>query len=156
MTATTSTVWHDLDNFLHLFHTPVLAFRDPEGYPFSLRCQPRHDRRSGVMVVPLPAGTPAVEGPAWLLWHSHDERAADLKVLAVRGRLARVADQWHFHPEKVAPGPGLAPGGWQPILDSMHRETQRFLDSKGLSPPEIQWDRLAELARRAATEQPES
>jgi hypothetical protein len=150
MTDPTTAVWQDLDNYLHHFHTPVLTFRDPDGYPFSLRCRPRHDRQSGLMVVPLPDGTPAVEGPAWLLWHSHDEQAADLKALAVQGRLTRADSEWHFHPERVRPGPGLAPGGWEPILASMHRETERFLESKGLSPPEIQWGKLAEIARHVA------
>lgn len=148
------TAWSELDLYLHLFHRPVLSFTDADGYPFSLRVRPRQDRASDVMVVSLPEGAPATEGPAWLLWHSHDEQLDAIQLLTVTGRLARYGDDaWGFTPERVIPGPGMGPGGWAGIGEAMERETARYLKARGLTPPEsIQWEKLEDIARSVLKE----
>ncbi|MDG4862419.1 hypothetical protein P8605_30210 [Streptomyces sp. T-3] len=149
--------WSDLDRYLHLFTRPVLSFTDADGFPFSLRVQPRQDRETGLMVPQLPEGTPAVEGPAWLLWHSHDEDLAGLQLLSVKGDLVRHGEGWAFKPESVLPGPGLGPDGWEGIPEAMERETARYLKKRGITAPEsIQWDRLEEIARSVLKEKEQS
>nr|ABI22125.1 hypothetical protein [Streptomyces lavendulae] len=145
-------VWHKIDDYLHLFSSPVLSFRDPDGFPFSLRCRPRQDRDTGLMVVRLPEGVPAAEGPAWLLWHSHDEEFGSLQALAVSGDLAAHGDGWSFRPRRVLPGPGLGPGGWAGVVEKIERDTARFLEERNLTAPQdIDWaalERIAESARK--------
>jgi hypothetical protein len=147
------TAWSELDKYLHLFSRPVLSFTDTDGYPFSLRVQPRQDRQASVMVLSLPEGTPAAEGPAWLLWHSHDERLGSIQLLAVTGRLARHGDAWGLTPERVIPGPGSGPEGWAGAAAAMERESARYLRARALTPPEsIQWEELEEIARSVLKE----
>ncbi|MEU3723194.1 hypothetical protein [Streptomyces sp. NPDC031705] len=145
-------VWHEIDTYLHLFSNPVLSFRDTGGFPFSLRCRPRQDRDTGLMLIDLPQGTPVAEGPAWLLWHSHDEDFGSLQALAVSGDLASRGDRWSFRPERVLPGPGLGPEGWAGVVEKIERDTDRFLESRGLTAPrDIDWaalERIAADARR--------
>lgn len=145
--------WSELDLYLHLFHRPVLSFTDLDGYPFSLRVQPRQDRDADVMVVALPEGIPVAEGPAWLLWHSHDEDLDAIQLLTVTGRLAPHGDAWGFTPERVIPGPGMGPEGWAGIGEAMERETARYLKARALTPPEsIQWEKLEDIARSVLKE----
>ncbi|MBP2329381.1 hypothetical protein JOF56_009766 [Kibdelosporangium banguiense] len=146
--------WKELDLYLHLFTSPVLSFVDEDGYPFSLRLRPRHDRDADLMRLDLPQAVTPVAGPAWLLWHRHDEDIADIAALAIQGKLTKDDDGWTFKPERVIPGPGLGPGGWGEAIQAMTDNAARYVEQRGLTQPDrIPWEGLEAIARKVLAEQ---
>ncbi len=143
-----------LKDYVRRIATPaVLSGRDPEGHPFSLRCPARIDSET-IVRLHLPPGTPLAEGPAWLLWHRHDERLGELAQLGVRGELSITSREALFHVERVLPGPGLTTDGqdydWGAEMTKMHQAAAAYMDAHGLRAPEIEWGLLSTLARQAA------
>ncbi|GAA3433305.1 hypothetical protein [Kutzneria kofuensis] len=136
-------IWSEFDEHAHVYAPGVLSFIDTDGFPFSLRVRARQDREAGVFRFPLPEGTPAVDGPAWLLWHHHDALLDDHHVLAVKGKLVQDDGEWAVRPDRVfASGYG--------DMSKIGERTEAYLVSRGITErPEIPWDELKRIALKA-------
>lgn len=134
-------LWDEIDQSLHLFARTVLTFTDIDGYPFSVRTYARQDRRENVFRITMPEGVPAASGPAWLLWHTHDDNLDVQHTLAVRGELVDEDGCWLVRPERVMSqkhGP-----------EDADRASDRYLRDRGLAvPDDFPWADLEPLARQ--------
>jgi hypothetical protein len=136
------TFWTDLDARLYRFAVPVLSVIDTDGYPFSLRCRVRPDRAADAFHAELPPDAPVAEGPAWLLWHTHDDDFDTQQTLAVSADLIRDDDGWRLRPRRIVGGHDAPP-------DQVETETARYLAQTGQAAPgPFPWDQLIALARR--------
>jgi hypothetical protein len=134
-------VWRAVARELRRYDSAVVAARDADGYPVSVRCVPVADASGGTFSLPLPDGLGCLAGPAWLLCHSHDDRFWSLRSFGARGSLERTPDGWRFRP--IALVPGL--GGFVPMIRLFvggRRRARRYLNSRGLVPPAVPWDRI--------------
>ncbi|MGF0168458.1 methyltransferase domain-containing protein [Streptomyces albidoflavus] len=136
------TPWHEIDEHLHLFARTVLSFRDEDGYPFSIRTYARQDRAHDLFQVEIPDGVPAVAGPAWLLWHTHDDNFDVQHSLAVRGELVREDGAWAVCPVRVI-------SRMHGDVAEIERAADRYLAERGLSVPDaFPWHELEPIARK--------
>ena len=134
-------MWPEITKGLALFPDAVLTALDAEGYPLSMRCQPREDTDARVLRVP--GGVDMRPGPASLLCHYHDENLWKLRAFLVRGRIEPADDGWVFHPEKFIPGGGMGgPLGDLRAVVEARRTARRYLAKRGLPRPVIPWNRI--------------
>ena len=71
-------MWAEAAKWLNKFDEAVLTVLDSDGYPGSVRVDPRaYDAATGELPSAVPDALRAVEGPANLLCHYHDERAVE-------------------------------------------------------------------------------
>ncbi|MBY8867161.1 methyltransferase domain-containing protein [Streptomyces sennicomposti] len=135
-------LWDEIDAHLHLFARPVLSFRDPDGFPFSVRTYARQDRARDLFHVQIPEGVPAVAGPAWLLWHTHDDNFDVQHTLAVTGDLVGEDGGWAFRPARVI-------SRMHGDVAQVERAAARYLADRGLSVPDtFPWPALEPIARK--------
>lgn len=133
--------WRAVAGELGRYDSAVIAARDTDGYPVSVRCVPAADAGDGTFSVPLPDALGFAPGPAWLLCHSHDDRFWSLRSFGARGSLERTPEGWRFRPTAFVPGMG----GIVPMVRmflSGRRRAARYLAARGLTPPEVPWDRI--------------
>jgi len=98
--------WRAITRELRHYDSAVIAARDRDGYPVSVRCVPIPDERTATFAVALPEGLGVESGPAWLLCHFHDERFWSLRSFGARGSLERTGGSWRFRPARFVPGMG--------------------------------------------------
>ena len=80
---------------------------DADGYPVSIRqTASRYDAETGQMPVVWSPDFAVTEGPAIILCHSHDEKAWNLKMMQIKGRLERRAGDWVFVSTAFTPPSG--------------------------------------------------
>jgi hypothetical protein len=118
---------------------------DGDGWPACVRCRPRYDRVRAVLRCDRAPGVDIVEGPASLLWHSHDARLARLRSFLVRGDLVVNGAEWVLTPTptRTRAGPGMSgPLGDVAAFRAARRRAGRYLAARGLDRPLIPWDRL--------------
>lgn len=150
-------MWDDIVRHLPDFESAVLTGLDPEGYPYSVRCQPRTDPGERVIRVRLPVETPLRAGPASLLCHRHDEDLWNLKSFLVRGTLSRDAQGWSFRPQRFVPAAGIGgPMGMVLFITGSRRSARRYLEKRGLSRPRIPWEEINAIKAQARTGEDES
>ncbi len=135
------TPWRAVARELRHYKSAVLAARDREGYPVSVRCVPVPDEPTGTFRVSLPDGLGTVAGPAWLLCHFHDERYWSLRSFGSRGSLERSSEGWRFTPVTFVPGMGgVMP--WVRLMFGGRTRAMRYLAVRHLTPPAPPWDRI--------------
>ncbi|MEZ0342345.1 hypothetical protein ACAG25_20465 [Mycobacterium sp. pV006] len=140
-------MWTDAARRLSRFSEAVLTAYDGQGYPVSVRVSTHaYDAATGELPVVLPEALAAVEGPANLLCHYHDEKLWNLDSAQVRGRLQRRDDAWVFVTESFTPK-----SRWFLVsfLKNNHTAAQRYLDKRGLDRPPVNWDAVEAVRRRA-------
>lgn len=143
-------MWDEIVWLLPDFDTAVLTGLDAEGYPYGVRVRPRADATGQVLRVPLPAYTPIQAGPASLLCHAHDEKLWNLRSFLVRGVLRREVGGWAFEPRVFVPGAGVeGPMGMVRFVSGSRRNTERYLEKRGLARPSIPWNRINEIKAQA-------
>lgn len=140
-------MWTEAAKWLNKFDEAVLTVTDHDGYPFSVRVATRsYDATTGELSV-SPVHIPhAVDGPANLLCHSHDEKLWNLQMLNVKGTIEKRDTAWVFRTKSFEPPSKLA------ILDfvrNARRSARKYLDKRGLAPPEVNWAAIKEIQRRA-------
>jgi hypothetical protein len=139
-------MWSDIVKQLGQFPNAVLTGKDRNGYPFSIRCTPQVDEDQQVLIVPPFSEEHIQEGPAGLLYHSHNEALWDLKSVQILGELRQTEGKWVFYPERFIAGAGL-----QGPLDQMRQlfkaraDAQRYLEKRGLLRPKVRWDEIEAL-----------
>lgn len=145
------TVWRVVARELRRYGSAVVATRDQDGHPVSVRCVPVPDERSETFSVPLPDGLGVAAGPAWLLCHFHDDQYWSLRSFGARGSLERTPGGWRFRPTSVVPGMG----GIMPMIRLVfggRRRAFRYLARRGLVPPEAPWDRINAIKQQMKAE----
>ena len=96
----------DLERVAARFPDAVLSGLDGGGRPACVRCRPRYDRERAVLRCDRAPGVDIVDGPASLLWHSHDAKLARLRSFLVRGDLVVDGVEWVLTPSRMPRGSG--------------------------------------------------
>jgi hypothetical protein len=140
-------VWAEAAKWLNKFPDAVLTTTDADGYPVSVRVPTNaYDDATGLLPVSPPDLVDSAESPANLLCHSHDEKLWNLQMITVKGTFEKRDGAWFFRSESFKPPSKLA------ILDfvrNARRSAQRYLDKRGLPRPEVNWDAIKDIQRRA-------
>jgi hypothetical protein len=132
--------------WLGKFDEAVLTVLDADGYPASVRVDTRtYHAATGRLPAALPDELPAVEGPANLLCHYHDEKMWKLKAIQVKGRLEKRNGEWDFVTTAFNPPSKLAVVAF---LKGTRTAAQKYLDRRGLKRPEVNWLAVNEIKRR--------
>jgi hypothetical protein len=140
-------VWGEAAAWLAKFDLAVLTFMDVNGYPVSMRVETSgYDRATGVLTATVPDALAPVAGAANLMCHSHNEQLWNLKMMAIKGTLEQSDDAWAFRSEQFDPPSRLAV---LQFVGNLRRSAQRYLDRRGLSRPQVNWDSVKEIQRRA-------
>jgi hypothetical protein len=139
-------VWAEAAKWLRKFDEAVLTVLDADGYPVSVRVDAlTYDAATGKLPATLPDVLHAVEGPANLLCHYHDEKMWKLKAIQVRGRLEKRNGEWDFVSTSFKAPSKLA---LLSFLKNIRTSAQKYLDKRGLERPEVNWAAVKEIKRR--------
>ena len=139
-------MWSEAAKWLNKFDEAVLTVTDAGGYPASVRVDPSgYDPATGELAVTLPEASRAVEGPANLMCHSHDEKLWNLQLLAIKGKLEDKGGSWVFCSERFDPPSKLA---LVDFIRNCRRSAQKYLDKRGLNRPAVNWAAIKEIQRR--------
>lgn len=140
-------MWDEAATWLNKFDEAVLTVVDADGYPASIRVRSQsYDGSTGELRFTPPDSVHAVEGPANLLCHSHDEKLWKLQMLTVKGRLENRDGTWVFRSERFEPPSKLAVVSF---IRNARNSAQKYLDKRGLDRPEVNWAAIKEIQRRA-------
>ena len=140
-------MWGEAAKWLGKFDEAVLTVTDADGYPASLRVDPRsYHAASGELAVPVPDALRTVEGPANMMCHSHDEKLWSLQLFVIKGRLAHRGGSWVFCTERFDPPSKVA---FVTFIRNVRRAGQRYLDKRGLARPVVNWAAIKDIQRRA-------
>jgi hypothetical protein len=141
-------VWAEAATWLGTFDEAVLTVLGADGYPVSVRVDPRtYDAATGLMPAPLPDELGALEaGPANLLCHYHDERMWKIRTVHVKGRLEKRDGAWVFASTSFS-----APSRLQvfSFVTGARTSAQKYLDKRGLKRPAVNWTAIKDIQRRA-------
>ena len=130
-------MWHEAAKAMSKFDEGVLNAVDAEGYPLSVRqTKLPYDPATGTMPVVLPDNLGAVEGPASLLCHFHDEQLWGLRAILLKGRLERREGKWTFVTTSFDP-----PSMWQ-FMKNVRASTKKYLESRNLPWPKVNFASL--------------
>jgi hypothetical protein len=133
--------------WLNKFDEGVLTVVDSNGYPASVRVDPRaYDASTGELPATLPDAVRAVEGPASLLCHSHDEKLWNLQMIELKGHVEKRQDAWIFVVENFQPPSRLI---FLSFIGGARRAGKKYLEKRGLKRPEVNWAAIKEIQRRA-------
>jgi hypothetical protein len=141
-------VWSDAAKRLSGFREAVLTALDANGYPVSVRVDTRaYDPVTGELPAIMPATLKVVEGPANLLCHYHDAKLWRLDSTQIKGRLQRRGERWVFVSKAFAPRSRVQ---MVSFLRNTQISAQKYLDTRGLLRPAVNWTAVKEVQRRAA------
>jgi hypothetical protein len=132
--------------WLKKFDEAVLTVLDSDGYPASIRVDTHtYDGATGRLPASLPEVLRAVEGPANLLCHYHDDKMWKLKAIQVKGRLEQRDGEWDFVTTSFKP-----PSKFElfVFLKGTRTAARKYLDKRGLARPEVNWAAVNEIKRR--------
>jgi hypothetical protein len=143
-------VWHLAAELLAGFPEVVVTAMNTDGYPVSMRERSsRYDAKSGEMPVAIPESVAAVPGPANVLAHYHDEDLSNLQMMQIKRRLEKHRDAWVFVSTAFRPPPrGKFKPRWQ-MARAMRHSSHRYLATRGLDVPRVNWVALRSLQRQA-------
>jgi hypothetical protein len=142
--------WDDTSRLLPSFRSAVLTALDADGYPCSVRCQPRPDAGAQVFLIDPSPGATLQPGPAAVLCHAHDELLAHQRSFVVRGTLATEPEGLVFHPERFSPGLGLGgPLSLVRFSRDARRTAGRYLAARNLPRPRVPWDEIDAVKNEA-------
>ena len=140
-------MWDEAAKWLNKFDEVVLTVLDADGYPASVRADAHaYDPATGELPAAVPDALRAVEGPAGLLCHRHDEKLWKLNAIQVKGRLENRDGAWVFVSTTFKAPSKLA---MYFFIRGTQTSGQRYLDNRGLDRPEVDWAAAKEIQRRA-------
>jgi hypothetical protein len=141
-------VWAEAAKSLNKFDEAVLTALDVDGYPLSVRVDPRaYDAATGELPASLPNEMRAVEGPANLLCHYHDEKMWNIQAVGIKGRIAERDGTWVFQSTSFNAPSKLA---ILAFVKNARNSAQKYLDKRGLKRPEVNWSAIKEIQRRVS------
>lgn len=130
-------MWARAAGALARYPEAVLNAIDEQGYPLSVRqTSPRYDATTGLLPVVIPDSLGAVEGPASLLAHHHDDKLWNLHAVLIKGRLQRRDDGWVFVSVSFTP-----PSTWA-MLRGAKQACERYLASRKLPRPVVRFESI--------------
>lgn len=133
--------------WLNKFDEAVLTVLDSDGYPASVRVDPRaYDASTDMLPANIPDALRAVEGPASLLCHSHDEKLWNLQMIDLKGHIEKRQDAWAFVVDDFQPPSKLA---FLSFIGGARRAGKKYLEKRGLERPQVNWDAVKDIQRRA-------
>ena len=133
--------------WLNKFDEAVLTVLDSDGYPASIRVDPHaYDATTGELPTTMPDALRAVEGPARLLCHSHDEKLWSLQMIDLRGHVEKRQDAWAFVVDDFQPPSKLA---FLSFIGGARKAGKKYLEKRGLERPPVNWVAIKEVQRRA-------
>ena len=143
-------MWHLAAESLSRFPDVIFTALSNEEYPVSVRQRSRRcDARTGEMPVLIAPSVAMVPGPANVLAHYHDENLSNLQMVQIKGRLDKRHDDWIFVSTAFTPPPrGKLKSLWQ-MAKAMRRTSRRYLATRGLERPRVNWAALKSLQRQA-------
>ncbi len=137
-------MWAEAAKHVRKFTEGVVNAVDAAGYPLSVRqTSLPYDAATGAMPVTLPDALGAVEGPASLLCHFHDEKLWSLRAILLKGRLERRDGAWVFQTTAFTP-----PSAWK-MMRGVSRSATEYLAKRNLPRPSVNWESIAALWRDA-------
>jgi hypothetical protein len=139
-------VWAEAAKWLGKFEDGVLTTLDTDGYPVSVRAVPERTTLARVSCAYRYPELRAVEGPANLLCHFHNEKLWGLKAIQVKGRIEKHDDAWVFVTTTFNPPPKLAALSF---IRHTNASAKKYLDKRGVDRPTVNWAALKEIQRRA-------
>ncbi|CAN5616048.1 hypothetical protein BH24ACT15_BH24ACT15_39280 [soil metagenome] len=143
-------MWADIARYSPTFPSAVLSTVNPTGYPVSARCTPWLDQQRQVLRITRDQVEGVGEGPASLLFHTHDERLIKLRSFVVKGKLAPEDDGWCFQPSAFVPGQGIGLArGYVRLLRQGRANSRRYLAQRELTAPAVPWEEIRQLLRTA-------
>ena len=139
-------MWAEAAKWLGKFDETVLTGLDVDGYPVSIRVDPRnYDATTGTLPAAFPSTLHVVEGPANLLSHTHDEKMWHLNMIQVKGRLESRSGRWVFQSTNFDAPSKLA---FLQFVRNTRTAGQKYLDKRGLKRPPVNWSAVKEIQRR--------
>jgi hypothetical protein len=140
-------VWSEAATALRKFDEAVLTSLDADGYPFSIRVDPRrYDAATGELHAIVPAEVRPVESPANLLAHYHDQKMWNIKMMAIKGRITREDAGWVFQSVSFDAPRRLAVLSF---VKDARASAARYLERRHLDRPKVNWAQVKEIQRRA-------
>lgn len=137
-------MWDEAAKWLKKYSEGVITGVDKDGYPVSARQTSLvFDAASGTMPVVGLANLGAVEGPANLLCHFHDDKLWNMHAIQIRGRLERRGTEFMF----VATG--FTPPSMLKMIRGMHASAKAYVEKRGLPKPIVNFDAVNALWERA-------
>lgn len=137
-------MWAEAAKWLKKYSEGVMTGVDAEGYPVSARQTALvFDAESGTMPVVGLANLGAVEGPANLLCHFHDDKLWNMHAIQIRGRLERRGTDLVF----VATA--FTPPSMIKMIRGMHASAKAYVVKRGLPTPVVNFDAVKALWERA-------
>jgi hypothetical protein len=95
----------------------------------------------------LPSELRAVEGPANLLCHYHDEKMWNIQAVGIKGRVVERDGTWVFQSTDFNAPSKLA---ILSFVKNARTSAQKYLDKRGLKRPAVNWDAIKEIQRRVS------
>lgn len=142
-------MWQLAAKSLSHFPEVIVTALGTDSYPISIRQRsPRYDAGTGEMPVLVPASIALVPGPANVLGHYHDDYLWNLRIVRITGRLERRGDDWIFITTAFTPPPGTWRSTWH-MAKTMRRNSQRYLATRGMQRPRVNWAAIKSLQRQA-------
>lgn len=139
-------MWAEAAKWLNKFDEAVLTVLDSDGYPASVRVDPRgYDSARGELPGTVPDAVRAVEGPANLMCHYHDEKMGKLRAILIKGRVENRDGAWVFVSTAFSPPSKLQVFSF---LKAIRVSAQKYLDKRGLKRPAVNWVAVREIKRR--------
>ena len=139
-------MWTEAAKWLAKFDEAVLTALDVDGYPVSIRIDPRnYDATTGSLPATFPSALNVIAGPANLLSHSHDEKMWHLNAIQIKGRLESRDGGWVFQSANFDAPSKLV---FIQFLANTRTAGQKYLDKRGLTRPAINWSAVKEIQRR--------
>ena len=143
-------MWHLAAESLSRFSEVIVTAVSEAGYPVSVRQRsPRYDSRSGEMPVLIPKSLAAAPGPANVLAHYHDEKLANLQVVQIKGILETRYGDWIFVSTAFRPSARGRLKSLRGMAKAMRRSSLRYLDTRGLRRPKVNWVAINSLQQQA-------
>lgn len=143
-------MWHLAAESLGRFPEPIVTALSRDGYPISIRQHSvTYSAKSGEMLVSVPEAVDMMPGPANLLAHSHDDELSNLQMVHIKGRLEKRARDWVFVSTAFTPPPEGRFQSLSQMAKAMRRSSLRYLSTRGLDRPQVNWAALSKLQREA-------
>lgn len=138
-------MWARVAKEVAKYREGVLTALDARGYPLSVRQTGlAYDAATGTLPVKLPESLGAIEGPANLLCHYHDENLWGMRMASIKGRLERRDGGWLFVSTAFNPPSMLKQ------MRGISRSANAYLDKRGLPRPVVNFAAIDQLWARVA------
>ena len=130
-------MWPDLVRFAAKYPPVAVLSAVEDGYPLSVRVTPELDE-------PVIRTGTTLDGPASLLFATHDATLTTMRAFLLRGRLSDGV----FTPSKLIRGARFSPGAPDvAFFVSAKARAERYLEARALNPPDVPWDEIKRLIK---------